>query len=393
VLDSTESVTQRASSLIPYFARALKSDKGKRRVLFIVPSLIGGGAERVIVHLVNNLDRERYAPMLALGRVDGPYLKELREDVLVHDLGAERARRAIGAVVKAVRTLRPDVVVSTLGLNFAVALAKPFFPRGTRVILREGSSPTAFLKEVEQGSRARAHIYRSMYRVLYSMADKVVCQSDYMLNDLATNMGLHRSKMERVYNPVDFEKIRARTEGAESPYTGQGPHLVTVGNMTYAKACDVLLEAFRLVREKLPRATLTFVGDGENRQSLEDLTARLGLIDGVRFVGFQSNPFVYVKHADLFVSSSRYEGFSNVILEALACGTPVVATDCPSGNREVIKEGVNGWLAKPEDAGSLAETICRAIEERSRLSRREIQAHCESRFSMEYILGLYQALL
>jgi glycosyltransferase involved in cell wall biosynthesis len=371
----------------------LNKDEGKKRVLFVVPSLTGGGAERVIVHLVNNLDRNLYTPMLALGRVDGPYLKELREDVLVHDLGAERARRAVRAVVKAVRTLRPAVVVSTLGLNFAVAMARPFFPKGTRVVLREGSSPTAFLKEVEQASHTRARLYRSMYRVLYNMADRVICQSDYMLNDLATNLSLPRRKMARVYNPVDFDKIRAQTDAAPSPYSGPGPHLVTVGNMTYAKACDVLLEGFKLVRAEFPQATLTFVGDGDNRKSLEDLTGKLGLGEGVRFVGFQSNPFVYVKHADLFVSSSRYEGFSNVILEALACGTPVVATDCPSGNREVIEEGVNGWLAKPEDAASLAETICRAIRERAKLNRAEIQARCESRFSMDYILGLYQALL
>lgn len=370
-----------------------KKDEGKRRVLFVVPSLIGGGAERVIVHLANNLDRDVYTPMLALGEKEGPYLKELRDDVAVYELGAVRARRATRAILKLVRSLRPSTVVSTLGLNFAVALASPFFPKGTRVILREGSSPSAFLKEVERTSRARASFYRSMYRLLYSRADKVICQSDYMLNDLMMNLSLPRAKLERVYNPVDFDKIRALVESVDSPYTGAGPHLVTVGNMTYAKACDVLLEAFKLVREQYSSAHLTFVGDGDNRQSLEALTESLGLRESINFAGFQSNPFAYVKHASLFVSSSRYEGFSNVILEALACGTPVVATDCPSGNREVIEEGVNGWLAKPEDAASLAETMARAIVEQSELDRGSIRAACESRFSVSHILKLYQKLL
>jgi glycosyltransferase involved in cell wall biosynthesis len=370
-----------------------KKDEAKKRVLFVVPSLIGGGAERVIVHLVNNLDRKLYTPLLALGAMDGPYLKELREDVQVYELGAERARRAMSAILKAVRTLRPSTVVSTLGLNFAVALASPFFPKGTRVVLREGSSPSAFLKEVEQTSRARASFYRAMYRLLYNRADKVICQSDYMLNDLAANLSLPRRKLERIYNPVDFDRIRSLEGREDSPYQGSGPHLVTVGNMTYAKACDVLLDAFKLVRERYKGASLTFVGDGDNRQSLEALAASLGVRQNVNFAGFQSNPFAYVRHADLFVSSSRYEGFSNVILEALACGTPVVATDCPSGNREVIEEGVNGWLARPEDASSLAETICRALVEQSGLDRNSIRAACESRFSVPHILKLYQTLL
>ncbi|CAN5859626.1 glycosyltransferase [soil metagenome] len=359
----------------------------------MLPSLQHGGAERVIVHLVNNLDRSRYAPVLALGEVDGPYQKDLREDVVVYHLGARRSRNALPAIVKAVWSMRPDTVFSTLGFNFAVALASPLFPRGTRVVLREASSSTAFLKSVERESRARALLSSFFRRTLYRLVDKVVCQSDYMLNDLAVNFNLVTNKLVRIYNPVDIEKIRALANQNNGSYAGPGPHLLMVGHLYHAKGCDLLLPAFKLVHTQYPEATLTLVGDGDDRSALEDLTRLLRLQDAVRFTGFQANPYSYLKHADLLVSSSRYEGFANVILEAMVCGTPVVATDCPSGNREVIEEGFNGWLAKTENVRSLAETICKGIVARGSLDRDLIRARCEARFSVARIVADYESVL
>lgn len=364
----------------------------KKKVLFVVPSLFGGGEERMAVHLVNHLDRDRYEPILALGAIEGPYLKDVRDDVTIHELGAKRARGAFTAILSVMWRLRPDAVVSFLGLNMAVAMARPFFPKGTRVIVRQGSTTTAFLGEVEQSSRLRAAIYRNAFRTLYRLPDAIVCQCDFMLRDLAGNFSLPTTNMVRIYNPVDIENVNKLADDGASPYTGAKPHLLTIGNMSYAKGYDILLPAFKLVRERHPGATLTIVGNGDNRMMLENLTDELGLRDAVRFAGFQLNPFVYLKHADLFVSSSRYEGMAFVILEALACGTPVVATDCPSGNREIIEEGFNGWIAKPEDVESLADTISRAIVEYPLLDRDAIRARCEERFSIERIVAQYDDL-
>src|SRR5687768_11170254 len=109
----------------------MKAKKDKKKVLFLVPSLQGGGEERVIVHLLNHLDRRRFTPVLGLGAVEGPYLRDLRQDISIHSLGAQRARRAVPSILKAVWSLRPDTVVSTLGFNVAVGLARPMFPPGT----------------------------------------------------------------------------------------------------------------------------------------------------------------------------------------------------------------------------------------------------------------------
>lgn len=362
----------------------------KRRVLFVIPTLQGGGEERGAVHLVNTLDRNRFEPILALGDVSGPYLKDVAPDVLIHHLGGERARSVVPQIVRAVWKLRPHTVFSLLGFNFAVTLARGFFPRGTRVVIRQGNSTTAYLDEVKLESPRRAAWYKYAFKNLYRRADRVICQCDYMLHDLADNFALPRRKLKSIYNSVDFPRIEELTRDDKSPYEGPGPHIVTVGNMMYAKGYDLLLPAFRQVRDANSTATLTFVGHGDNRPKLEALTRELKLEDAVTFAGFQDNPFTWLKHADLFVSSSRYEGFAFVILEALGCGTPVVATDCPSGNREVIEEGVNGWLSKVDDIDSLAQTLNFALENIAHLDRDATAARCRERFSIERITREYE---
>lgn len=367
---------------------------GTITVLFVIHSLSGGGAERVIVHLVNHLDRRRFTPVLALGAAEGPYLDDLREDVPVHVLGARRARSAIPAVLAAVWRLRPDVVLATAGMNLAVAITRALYPRGTRAILREANSPSAFLNEVRRSSASRALLYRIAYRVLYRQADAVVCQSQFMVGNLA-RLGVPRSRLSCIYNPIDIARVRALGGAGAGAAFGPAsrPRLVTVGRLAHQKGYDVLIRALGQVRRAHPQVSLRIFGDGEERERLERDVRRLGLGGTVELMGFHANPYPAIADADLFVSASRYEGFSNAIAEALACGTPVVATDCPSANREVLEEGVNGWLARGEDPGSLAETICRALEASGAVKRAEIRDRCESQFAAEHTLARYEALL
>lgn len=360
--------------------------------MVIAPSLHGGGAERVMVHLLNHLDRARFTPHLALGRAVGPFLRDLRGDVPVIDLQAPRSRHAVWPIVRAVREVRPHVVLSTC-MNIASALARPFFPRGTRLLLREGNSISAFLDEVARDSPARSAAYRALYRGLPSMADRVICQSDFMVDDMVDNLGVSRSRLTRIYNPVDLEKVRRLAAEAADPFAGEGPHLLTVGGLYWRKGHDVLLRAMPAVRAAHPGVTLTVLGEGEERQRLEALRDELGLRDVVHLAGFEANPYRVMARADLFVSPSRYEGFANVIVEALALGTPVVATDCPSSNREVIEEGINGFLAPVDDPAGLATTLDRALRGRADLDRAAIARRCEDRFALQRILPQYEALL
>lgn len=370
----------------------MKGIHRRTTVLFVLHSLEVGGTERVMAHIVNHIDREFFRPILALGAAEGPYLGDLREDIDVHVLGHTRARTAAPALLSLIRRLRPDVVMSAGGLNLAVCLTRAGFPRATRVVLREANTASAFLDDVQRERPMLARVYRVAYRALYERADAVICQSRYMLDDLV-QLGVPRMKLYCIYNPVDIDRVKTLALVGSPTLLRGSPALVTVGKLHYQKGYDVLVAAMSLLREQYGGVHVTVIGEGEERRPLEAQIEALTLQETVTLTGFQDNPYAAMAGADLFISSSRYEGFANVIAEAHALGTPVVATDCPSANREVIEPGVNGWLAPSEDAPGLAQSIAGALKVVPGINRTGIAARCEERFAARTVLRAYEHVL
>jgi glycosyltransferase involved in cell wall biosynthesis len=327
----------------------------KKKILFLIPSLRGGGAERVFLILLRYLDRSRFEPHLAILRSRGEYAAELPADVMVHKLGVARVRYALPGIVRLIWKIRPQTVLSTLGhMNMAILMARPLLPRGIRLLVRE-----TIIASSENKETSHPRLWAWLYRRFYGKADAIICLSDSMVEDLVLHFGLPREKMVRIYNPVDKKRINELAEVEGNPFSGPGPgpHLVAIGRLSRQKGFDVLLDAMPAVLEKLPAARLSILGEGPLRGVLWEQTQRLGLDKAVSFPGFQPNPWAYLKHADVFVLSSRYEGLSNVLLEALALGTPVVATDCPSAIREVRVHAPGIVLVPPEDSQALAHAI------------------------------------
>ena len=362
----------------------------RRKVLFLIPSLEGGGAERVFSMLLRHLDRSRFEPHLAVLQAEGAYLRDIPQDVVVHNLNISRVRYALPRVVRLVWKVRPRTLLSTLRhLNLALILAKPFLPRGTRLLVREAAIVSTVLRE----ERTHPRLWAWLYRHLYGRADAVVCLSDSMVEDLVVNFSLPREKLVRIYNPVDIERVRQLGGVGENPYASAGPHLVAAGRLCRQKGFDVLLEAMPTVLKNLPGAQLAILGEGPLQSDLTEQAQRLGLNDKVRFLGFQQNPWPWLKHADLFVLPSRYEGLPNALLEALALGTPVVASDCPGGIREV--QNCDGGIAvvPMEDPDALALAII-TVGRRSGFSAgRETTDHrILNRFDLQQIVGEYSKL-
>lgn len=331
----------------------------RRHILFLIPSLRGGGAERVIVTLLRHLDRAKFR--LALAVVDSrgvAYRDDVPEDVEFIDLRCSRVRYALPKIIKLIWRRRPNVVFSTLGhLNLALAMIRPLVPHGVRYIARESSIVSEILHQYW-----KPEWWRWAYRRFYQRFDIVVCQSQYMHDDLVKNFAFPPAKAVVIHNPVDVEHIRRLAhESFETGFGKQGNankriHLVAAGRLSPEKGFDLLLEALTLCRNLYFH--LTLLGDGPLRKELEQLAQTKGLIEQVRFAGFQKNPYVFFTQADVFVLSSRFEGFPNVVLEALACGLPVVATPAPGGLNEIALSNSNVFLAKKVDAESLAELIC-----------------------------------
>ena len=332
----------------------------RKKILFLVPSFAAGvgGAERVITILLRHLDHSRFECHLALVGEGRAFLEDLPREVTVHHLGVSRMRYCMPAIVKLNRQVRPDTILSTvIFLNAMLMLARPFLSGRPRILLREASLPSAFLA---QGAR-NPLILKWLYRRLYPKADKIICLCDAAIDDMVEHLGIWRDKLVRIYNPVDVEMVRRLAEGAKSPYTGPGPHVIAMGRLQSEKAYDVLLRAFSSVLKAFPQAQLAILGEGPLETQLKQQAVELGVDRAVAFPGFQKNPWPYVQHADLFVLASRFEGLPNALLEVLALGVPVVATDCPGGVREIQKSAREIVLVPPEDHGALVAGIVAAL--------------------------------
>jgi glycosyltransferase involved in cell wall biosynthesis len=363
----------------------------RKRLLFLMPTLSGGGAERVIVTLLQHLDRSRFEPHLALIDAVGPLLKEVPADIPMHDLKAGRVRRAFPGILRLAWKLKPQVIHSAMvELNLATVLLRPFFPRGLRVLMREDTSPSALNAQ----GRKHPQIWNWLYRRLYPRADKVICVGDHVLDELADTFAVPRSKLVRIYNPVDLELARRRAEAGGNPYCGKGPHLVAAGRLAKEKGFDVLLDAMRMVGAASPNADLTILGEGTLKPDLLAQREALGLAGAVHVPGFQPNPYPYFKHADLFVLPSRWEGFGLVAIEALAVGTPVVATDCPGAVREILAGCPIARLVPPSDPQALARAIIAALKSaQSGFEPHQSLDSFLSRFDVKTVLREYEEIL
>ncbi|HEY6351165.1 MAG TPA: glycosyltransferase [Candidatus Angelobacter sp.] len=362
----------------------------RRKVLFLVPSLGAGGAERVFSILLRHLDRSRFELHLGVLQGKGEYLEDLPDDVVLHDLSAARVRYALPSLVKLAWRVRPDTILSTLGhLNLALILIRPFMPRGIKLLIREAAIASVVLREEGR----YPGLYTWLYRHLYKRAHRIVCLSDSMVSDMAEHFNVPREKLVRIYNPIDIKRVRAMAEIGENPYSGLGPHLVAAGRLTRQKGFDVLLNAMPYVLDRLPDARLSILGLGDLRQELVDQAIRLGIAEKVYFLGFQKNPWLYLRYADLFVLSSRYEGMPNIVLEALALGLPVVAADCPGALRE-MKDSVKRIVLVPgENPGALAEAIVEVCGETQRGREWRHSRQGIGMFDLQQVVGEYSKLL
>jgi len=361
-----------------------------KRVLFMFPfpSLGGGGgAQRVLSTLLRHLDRERFELHLVLLQAMRGEGDDIPAGVIVHSLDYSRVRYAMLALVRLIHKVRPDSVLSNIGhMNVALLLCRPFLPRATRVFIGESTTLSVYLKQATRYPQ----IWAAMYRWLYKHADKVVCLSDAMKKELAEDFAVPPEKLVRIYNPLDVEMVRRFAQLDGNPYAGTGPHLVAAGRFVREKGNDLILDAMPGVLAAFPQARLTLLGEGPLEDALKQQAKKLGIHGAVSFPGLQQNPWRYFWHADLVIVPSRFDGLPYVSVEALAVGTPVVATDCPGAIREVRDCDERISLVAPEDPRALAEGIVSALAKPK--SQSAIPAQL-GKFSLQNAVEGYSKLL
>ncbi len=348
----------------------------RTRVMLLLSSLNGGGAERVAVHLLNRCDPDIVDVRMGLLNKSGPFLADAdptRVDVapiapsLLTFEGRnssfyrpDRLAAAIGLAPLNIRRMidahQPHVVMSFLkGMSLLTWLViNAMGEDAPRWIAREGNNTDAVIEDELNNPLARA-VVKHLTRRAYRRADCFLANSHEMANGLHGTLALNASRMRVIHNPIDVAMVRRRANEPLAQPPGR-PFIVTAGRLEYQKGHDVLLKAFA-ASQAARDMDLIILGRGTLERSLEKQAADLGVADRVKFLGFSDNPWAWIAKAELFVLPSRWEGFPSVVAETLACAAPALVTACDFGPREVVEHGRSGWVVPPDDVGAFGAAM------------------------------------
>ncbi len=335
-------------------------------VAFFLPSLEPGGTERNVVNLVNTIDKTKYAVSLVLGMAEGDFLKEVHSDISIINLNTYRSVASLFKLVTYFNMHQPDIFVSAFPrVNVICIVAKIFSKTKTKIIITEHSVFSLLpiiARSFWRGVFARFFM-PGLCNWLYPKAEAIICVSKGIADDILKTVN-RNLKLTVIHNPVITSTIYQLAEVPINHIWFSDPKIpviVAVGRLVKCKDYPTLLGAFKLVLEKTP-VRLMILGDGPEKEKLTHLAFQMGLSKDVAFLGFQENPFKYMKKASVFVLSSLQEGFGNVIIEAMACGAPVISTNCPTGPGEIIQHMENGILVPVGGQQQMAQAILAVLE-------------------------------
>ncbi len=328
-----------------------------------LPSLAGGGAERAIGTIAQGLARRGVEVSLLLGLAEGPYLAELQGSLRVLDLKSPALPMALPALVRHLREERPAALLAAMShANVIAALAHRLARSQARLVLSERVHLSSLFEDYRG---PRMLLTRRLMRWTYPWAERIATVSEGVSADLLKHVPLAPERVVAIPNPVvDATLAQRAAELPAHPWLAEPgvPVVLGAGRLIAQKDFATLLEAFARLRRERP-LRLVILGEGEQRAALLARAQALGVAADVALPGFDANPFAAMRAARLFVLSSRYEGLPGVLIQAMACGTPVVSTDCPSGPREVLEGGRWGRLVPVGDAQALAAAMAAALDD------------------------------
>jgi len=335
-------------------------------VAIYMHDLTGGGVERQTLTLARELRGLGVAVTLVLHQLRGELFSQLPAGLEVVDLRSRRTITDIPRLARFLRRRRPDILVANLDHNnVAALLAKGLSASSSKIVICQ-HNPVSSDFIAYEGWTYR--LIPAAYLLLSPLLSHAVAVSAGVAQDLRSVAHLPRSKVCTINNPVVGPDFRARSEApGEHPWFGQPDHpvFVTAGRLVGQKDHETMLRALALHRRNRP-SRLIVLGVGPLLERLQALTAELGLTSAVDFLGFKEDPLPYFRRADAFLLTSRAEGFGNVLVEAMACGTPVISTDCQHGPREILQDGRYGTLVAQHDPEAFAAAMDRLPELRAR---------------------------
>lgn len=333
--------------------------EGKKILVFAQSDV--GGAERMSVTITKSLDRDKFkVEYYLVGDFEderAPLKQFIPDDLSVHCIGSCSSILLILKFFFILAKEKPDVVfASVLNINNKLLVLRKLF-RHVKFVIRCDNYLYTY------NDKQRRIILKT-----YPNADIIIAQTEEMKQELIDEMHISEDKVVVLQNPVDTETINKKIQTGKIPYSDDGKvRYVASGRFAYQKGFDLLVEAFAIVKKQQPEAELYIVGrnDGgfeDYYNEVKQLIEKHGLQDSVKCVGFQNNPYVYIKYADCFVLSSRWEGLPNVMIESLYLGTPVATFKCIPVIERIVTDGADGYLAEKENVESLAKAMMKASE-------------------------------
>jgi glycosyltransferase involved in cell wall biosynthesis len=373
---------------------AMLTNGQKMRLALILPTLAGGGMERMRVHLMQEWAGQGVDMDLVVSRFHGPLCAMVPDRVRIHEVARRHPALFPWGLYRYLRRHRPTHILSAANdINamtlFLGRLVCPEVP----VAVSVHSHLSMELAQARGIGLLKLHVVTRLLKSVLPQARGVVSVSRGVGDDLARRFPGLKQRLHVIYNPVLTPNVREQlTHPLATPPVPPGiPWIIYTGRLVQAKGLDVLLEAFRQIAGKTA-AHLVLLGDGPLRPKLESMTWDQGLAGRVHFAGFQDNPLPWMREATLLALPSRREGLPNVLIEALACGTQVVATDCPGGSAEILEDGKYGQLVPVDNPAVLAEAMLRSLNGTFRIAPETLKARAED-FTVEKAAGEYMRVV
>ncbi|MFL1994904.1 glycosyltransferase [Lysinibacillus irui] len=322
---------------VPSMVRTtIEEDKMKKiKLMLLVPSLKGGGAEKVMVNLSKYLNRENFKITIVCFQMEGEYLANLPLDIEVRNLNVSRVSKGYFPLIKLIKKEQPNMILSTgFESNMILLLTKRFIDKKIKLIVRESSIPSINLQQ-------NKYFYGLFYKFLYNTSNLIICQSEAMKLDLVKNFKVKDNLIKVIRNPVDFKEIQTLQNEEDIPDKNNFPNLHNINIMTIGRLSDEknhrkLIEHFSEKYKNKKNYHLYILGQGPLESELKKYVSELSLLQQIHFIGFQKNPYIWLKYANLFVLPSKYEGLPNSLLEAISCNIPVIITDHMGGSKEIM---------------------------------------------------------
>jgi len=371
------------------------------KILFIVPNLVAGGAERQIIYLMRGLLERGFSPSLFMLDPVGVFLDEIPYGVKVYLPKSHRPsnpsmnlvihhRNPLKTIREIIRVVRKENPVILYSRHWPTKIPTAFagWLLRKKVVLSEVNS---LAYEMAYRDTSRRNFY--LKNIACRLADVIVAVSQGVADSLDQLFKLN-PKVRVIYNGLDLEEIekKSREEISHPWFNHAQPIAVTAGRLVNQKGFVHLLEAVKLVNDKTP-LRLLIMGDGKLKEELKKRTEELGIKDKVDFLGVKKNPFAYMARCNLFVLSSLYEGLPNVLVEAMALGLPVISTNCPYGPSEIIEDGKNGILVPVKNPRAISEAVLKVLGDNQLRDKLRKEAKIRARdFSLDNMISEYAEL-